>query len=132
MAWYEIKIHESKLIFFIFKTVFPSMIKEIISKITKPKKPTLALSKLVSKFFNCLEYTWAKPKNNAIKLAKNKPTKLLPSCGSKNIIIIPIKAAKIKNHFFVLIFSPSIDALARIPKGIANCEPTIIGDIIVE
>ena len=32
----------------------------------------------------------------------------------------PIKAAKIKNHFFVLMFSFNINALASIPKGIAN------------
>ena len=90
------------------------------------------MSKLVSKLFNCLEYTCAKPKNNAIKLAKNKPIKLLPICGSKNITTIPIKAVNIRNHFYLLIFSPSINALARIPKGIANCEPTIIGDIMNE
>ena len=40
--------------------------------------------------------------------------------GSKNIINTPIKAANIKNHFFELIFSFKINALARTPKGIAN------------
>ena len=38
----------------------------------------------------------------------------------KNIINTPIKAVKIKNHFFELMFSFNINALARIPKGIAN------------
>ena len=33
------------------------------------------------------------------------------------------------NHFFLLIFSLRIKALAIIPKGIANCEPRIIGEI---
>ena len=43
-----------------------------------------------------------------------------------------MKAENIRNHFFLLIFSPNINPLAKIPKGIANCEPTMIGDIIVE
>ncbi len=48
------------------------------------------------------------------------------------MINTPMKAEKIKNHFFGLIFSFNIKALARIPKGIANCEPTITGEIIEE
>ena len=43
-----------------------------------------------------------------------------------------IKAVNIKIHFFGLIFSFNINALARIPKGIANWEPTITGEIIEE
>ena len=44
----------------------------------------------------------------------------------------PINAENIKSHFFRLIFSFKIIALAKIPKGIANCEPTITGEIISE
>ena len=42
------------------------------------------------------------------------------------------KEEKMSNHFFLLIFSLRIKALAIIPKGIANCEPRIIGEIIEE
>ena len=74
----------------------------------KPKKATLELSTLVSTSFNCLEYTWARPKNNAIKLAKNNPKKLLANFGSKNIIRIPKKDVKIKSHLFLLILKSLI------------------------
>ena len=109
--------------------VFPSIKFDTISKITKPNRPVNALVKLISKSLNCLEKTWAKAKANAIKLAKNNPKKLSTNFGSKNIINTPIKAVKIKNHFFELMFSFNINALARIPKGIANWEPTITGEI---
>ena len=112
--------------------VLPSNKEDKISKIIKPNKPVNALVKLMSKFLNCLEKTWAKAKNNAIKLAKNKPRKLLVNIGSKNIIKIPRNEVKINSHFFLLIFSLRIKALAIIPKGIANCEPSIIGEIIDE
>ena len=104
----------------------------MINKIIKPNKPVNAFVKLISKFLNRLEQTRAPAKAQAIKPAKNNPKKLFTKFGSKNIIIIPIKALKIRIHFFVLIFSPNIIALASIPKGIANCEPTITGDIMVE
>ena len=39
---------------------------------------------------------------------------------------------KINIHFFELIFSSNIIALAKIPKGIASCEPTMTGDMIDE
>ena len=112
--------------------VSPSIMKDTINKIMNPNNPVKAFVKLISKFLNCLEKTCAKAKDKAIKLAKNNPKKLSTSFGSKKIIIIPVKALKINTHFFVLIFSPNMTALARIPKGIANCEPKIIGDIIFE
>ena len=132
MAWYEIKNQELKVIDEIVEIVSPSIKKDIISKIIKPNKPVNALMRLMSKFFSCLENTCARPKNKAIKLAKNSPKKLFANFGSKNIIKIPIKEEKIKIHFFELIFSFNIIALAKIPKGIASCEPTITGDIIDE
>ena len=100
--------------------VSPSIKKDNINKIIKPNKPVNALVKLTSKSLSCLEKTWAKAKANAIKLAKNNPKKLSTNFGSKNIINTPIKAAKIRNHFFVLMFSFNMNALASIPKGIAN------------
>ena len=112
--------------------VLPSIKEDSINKITKPNKPVNALVKLISKSLNCLEKTWEKAKANAIKLAKNNPKKLSTNLGSKNIINTPIKAENIKNHFFGLMFSFNINALARIPKGIANWEPTITGEIIEE
>ena len=48
------------------------------------------------------------------------------------MINIPRNEAKIKNHFFLLIFSFRINALANIPKGIASWDPRIIGEIIEE
>ena len=116
----------------IVEIVSPSIKKDSINKIIKPNKPVYALVKLISKSLSCLEKTWANAKSNAIKHAKNKPKKLSTNLGSKNIINTPIKAENIKNHFFELIFSFNINELARIPKGIANCEPTITGEIIVE
>jgi len=112
--------------------VSPSMKKDIINKITKPNKPVNAFVKLISKSLNCLEKTWERAKDKAIKLAKNNPKKLSANFGSKNIIKTPIKALNIKSHFFRLIFSFKIIALAKIPKGIANWEPTITGEIILE
>jgi len=112
--------------------VSPSIKKDANNKIVKPKRPVNALIKLISKSLNCLEKTWANAKASAIRLAKNNPKKLSTSFGSKNIIKTPINAVKIKNHFFGLIFSFKINALAKIPKGIANCEPTITGEIIDE
>ena len=116
----------------IVEIVSPSIKKDKINKITKPNKPVNALVKLISKSLSCLEKTWAKAKANAIKLAKNNPKKLSTNLGSKNIINTPIKAENIKNHFFGLIFSFNMNALASIPKGIANWEPTITGEIIEE
>ena len=112
--------------------VLPSIKNDKIIKIVKPNKPVKALVKLISKFLNCLEKTWANAKANAIRLAKNNPKKLSTNFGSKNIINTPMKAENIKNHFFGLMFSFNINALARIPKGIANWEPTITGEIIEE
>ena len=112
--------------------VLPSIKEDSINKITKPNKPVNALVKLISKSLNCLEKTCAKANDNAIKLAKNNPKKLSTNSGSKNIINTPTKAENIKNHFFELMFSFKINALARIPKGIASCDPRIIGDIIDE
>ena len=112
--------------------VLPSIKNDKIIKIVKPNKPVKALVKLISKFLNCLEKTWAKAKANAIKLAKNNPKKLSTNFGSKNIINTPIKAENIKNHFLGLMFSFNINPLARTPKGIANWEPTITGEIIEE
>ena len=98
----------------------------------KPNRPVNALVKLISKSRNFLEKTWEKAKDKAIKLAKNNPKKLSTNFGSKNIIKTPTKAENINNHFLVLMFSFNMNALARIPKGIANWEPTIIGEMIVE
>ena len=101
-------------------------------KIINPNIPTLAFIKLVSKDFSCLEKTWARPKNKAIKLAKNRPKKFSDNFGSKKMITIPKNEVKINIHLFLLIFSLRINALETIPKGIANCEPRMIGDIIDE
>ena len=48
------------------------------------------------------------------------------------MMIMPINARNIRAHFFGLIFSPIIIELASIPNGIANCDPKITGEIIVE
>ena len=110
----------------------PSIKKDTPNKIMKPNKPVNALVKLMSKSLNCLEKTWEKAKDRAIKLAKNNPKKLSTNFGSKNIINTPINAENIKSHFFCLILYSNINELARIPKGLANWEPTITGEIIVE
>jgi hypothetical protein len=67
-----------------------------------------------------------------LKLHKIILKKLLANFGSKNIINIPTKEVKTNIHFFELIFSFSMIELARTPKGIASCDPTITGDIIDE
>tara|TARA_B100001063_G_C16549568_1_gene445370 strand:+ start:416 stop:619 length:204 start_codon:yes stop_codon:yes gene_type:complete len=67
-----------------------------------------------------------------MRLAKNNPKKSSVNFGSKKIITIPMKDVKIRNHLFLLIFSFKINALARIPNGIASWDPKIIGDIIEE
>ena len=45
-------------------------------------------------------------------------------------MLTPTKEVKIKNHFLKLTFSFKKKELNNIAKGIANCEPIIIGDTI--
>ena len=45
-------------------------------------------------------------------------------------MLTPTKEVKIKNHFLKLTFSLKKKELNNIAKGIANCEPIIIGDTI--
>ena len=51
IAWYEINIQDSISIILIFLITSPSNIDEIKIKITKPKRPVLALIRLILKFF---------------------------------------------------------------------------------
>ena len=45
-------------------------------------------------------------------------------------MLTPIKEVKIKIHFLKLTFSFKKKELSNIAKGIANCDPIIIGDTI--
>ena len=45
-------------------------------------------------------------------------------------MLTPTKDVKIKNHFFKLTFSFKKKELSNTAKGIANCDPIIIGDTI--
>ena len=46
-------------------------------------------------------------------------------------MLTPTKEVKIKSHFFKLTFSFKKKELSYTAKGIANCDPIIIGDTIV-
>ena len=47
-------------------------------------------------------------------------------------MLTPTKEVKIKNHFLKLTFYLKKKELNNIAKGIANCDPTITGEIIEE
>ena len=108
--------------------------------IVQPKVGKNQLNKFIKNLEDeGVKHIYADPKTITDKKSKMKTVFTTPNADyvvvgndGKKIITIPKKAQKIKIHFFKLIFSPNITELNNTPNGIANCEPTITGEIIDE